>query len=99
MKKLNIILFNNESEKYSETICEKLSGSNFSANQEFLGIWGEIQFNREECLKAISSTVNYALSSNKTEIYFGCAEKDYNDIIMFIDRDQCEIEILSCTCM
>lgn len=101
MKKLNVILFKNESEKekYSDVICKKLSSSNLSSNQEFCGIWGEIQFNKEKCLKAISSTVNFALCSDKNDIYFGCTEKDYNDIIMLIDREKCEVSILSCTCV
>ena len=40
MKKLNVILFKNESEneKYSDAICQKLSLSNPSAEQEFCGI-------------------------------------------------------------
>ena len=99
MKKLNVILFKNESEneKYSDGICKKFSPSKLSTNQMFCGIWGEIQFNKEECLKAISSAVNFALSSDKADIYFGCGEKDYNDIIMLIDRDKCEIKVLSCT--
>ena len=48
MKKLNVILFKNESEneKYSDAICQKLSFSNLSSEQEFCGIWGEIQFNK-----------------------------------------------------
>ena len=66
MKKLNVILFKNESEneKYSDAICQKLSSSNLPADQKFCGIWGEIQFNKEECLKAISSTVNFVGASS-----------------------------------
>ena len=98
MKKLNVILFKNESEneKYSDAICQKLSSLKFSADQEFCGIWGEIQFNKEECLKAISSTVNFALSSDKNDIYFGCSQKDYEDIISLINCDNCEVSIVSC---
>ena len=98
MKKLNVILFKNESEneKYSDDICQKLSSSNLPADQKFCGIWGEIQFNKEECLKAISSAVNFALSSDKNDIYFGCSQKDYADIVSFIDCDNCEVNILSC---
>ncbi|MBQ7897201.1 MAG: hypothetical protein IJ323_02135 [Clostridia bacterium] len=98
MKKLNVILFKSESEneKYSEFICKKLSRSNLSNVQEFCGIWGEIRFNQEECLRAISSTVNCVLNSDKTEIYFGCSEKDYDDIISLINCDNCEVNILSC---
>ena len=95
MKKLNVILFKNESEneKYSDAICQKLSSSKFPAGQEFCGIWGEILFNKE---KAISSTVNFALSSDKNDIYFGCSQKDYEDIISLIDCDNCEVSIVSC---
>ena len=98
MKNLNVILFKNESEneKYSDAICQKLSLSNLSAEQEFCGIWGEIQFNKEECLKAISSTVNFALSSDKNDIYFGCSQKDYEDIISLINCYNCEVNIVSC---
>ena len=97
MKKLNVILFKNESEneKYSDAICQRLSSSNLPADQKFCGIWGEIQFNKEECLKAISSTVNFALSSDKNDIYFGCSQKDYEDIISLIKCDNCEISIVS----
>ena len=98
MKKLNVILFKNESEneKYSDAICQKLFSSNLPADQKFCGIWGEIQFNKEECLKVISSTVNFALSSDKNDIYFGCSQKDYEDIISLIKCDNCEISIVSC---
>lgn len=99
MKKLFVILFKGESEneKYSDTVCVQLSRSNLSADQEFCGIWGEIQFNNEECLAAIASTVNYFLNSDdKEEIYFGCSKKDYNDIISRIDTHKCETKIISC---
>ena len=99
MKKLCAIIFKSksENEEYSDLICEKLGTSNLSPNQEFCGIWGEIISNREECLDAISRTVNYFLKSDKSEIYFGCCEKDYNDIIARIDTGLCEVNILSCT--
>ena len=49
MKKLNVILFknNSEKEKFSNAICEKLSREKLSAEQEFCGIWGEIEFGRD----------------------------------------------------
>ena len=97
MKKLNIIVFfdDTEMEKYSDLVCEKLSG--LSPNQEFCGIWGEIQFSKEECLKAISAIVNNFINNvDKTEIYFGCSAKNYNDIISLMDTDNCKINILSC---
>ena len=96
MKKLIVILFENDLEfkEYSNRVCERFA--NLPAEKEFCGIWGEIQFNKEECLKAISSTVNFALSSDKNDIYFGCSQKDYEDIISLIKCDNCEISIVSC---
>lgn len=100
MKALNVILFkdDNEIHKYSDTIFEeKLSRSSLSPEQEFCGIWGEIHFNNEECLKAISSSVNRFLQSeNKIEIYFGCCEKDYNNIISRIDIQNCKVSKINC---
>ena len=98
MRKLNVILFKNDTEnkQYSNIVCEKLSRSNLAPDQEFCGIWGEIQFNKEECIKGISSTINFALNSGKTDVYFGCAEKDYSDIISYIDTEKCEVNILTC---
>ncbi len=96
MKILNVVLFKDDNEN-CEVIFEKLSSSNLLPHQEFCGRWGEIQFNNEECLTAISSTVNHFLNSkDKTEIYFGCSEKDYNDIILLIDTDNCKVNVLSC---
>lgn len=99
MKKLDVILFKNKSEeeRFSSAICEKLSRENLSAEQEFCGIWGEIEFNREECLKTISATINYFLRSDKTEVYFGCSEKDKDDIIALVDKDNCKVNLLSCS--
>ena len=53
MKKIYIIVFDSEKEmpSSSEKISEyftKLNGS-----KVYCGIWGEIQFNKEECLNAI----------------------------------------------
>ena len=96
MKKLIVILFENDLEfkEYSNRVCKRFA--NLPAEKEFCGIWGEIQFNKEECLKAISSTVNFALSFDKNDIYFGCSQKDYEDIISLIKCDNCEISIVSC---
>lgn len=102
MKKLNVILFEKdgpETAKYREVVCEKLSRSNLSDTQEFCGVWGEIHFNREECLKAVSSSINRILNSDKTEIYFGCCDKDYNDIISLVNANNCEITLRSCADM
>ena len=99
MKKLNVILFKDELEikKYSDIVCKRFSQFNLSPSQEFCGIWGKIKFNHEECRHTISSTINYFLNSDKTEIYFGCCENDYNDIITHIKTDKYEIKLMSCT--
>lgn len=99
MKKLNAILFKkdgSETAKFRELVCEKFSRTNLSDTQEFCGVWGEIHFNREECLSAISSSINRIINSDKIEIYFGCCEKDYNDIMSFVDASNCEINRLHC---
>jgi hypothetical protein len=96
MKILNVILFKDG--ENNETVCEKLSRSHLLPHQEFCGIWGIIQFNNAACLTAVSSSVNYFLKSeDKTEIYFGCSEKDYKDIISLIDTNNCVVNILSCS--
>ncbi len=96
MKILNVILFKDDTEN-NEAIFEKLSRSDLLPYQEFCGRWGEIRFNKDECLKTISSTVNWFLNSeDKTEIYFGCSEKDYDDIISLVNTDNCEVNRLSC---
>ncbi len=96
MKKLTVILFENnlESKECYNIVCEKFA--NLPAEKEFCGIWGEILFNRKEVLKTISATVNNFINNvDKTEVYFGCSEKDYKDIISFMDTDNCKINILS----
>ena len=44
MKKLTVILFENDFEfkEYSDRVCEKFA--NLPAEKEFCGIWGEILF-------------------------------------------------------
>lgn len=96
MKILNVILFKDD--ENTATVFEKLSRSNLLPHQEFCGIWGRIQFNNQACLTAVSRAVNYFLKSeDKTEIYFGCSEKDYKDIISLIDTNTCVLNILSCS--
>ena len=99
MKNLNVIFFKNEieNEKYSDAICQKLSLSNLSAEQEFCGIWGEILFNNEECISSISGCVNHFINnSNKTEIIFGISNKDYDCVISKINTENCVIETVKC---
>ena len=96
MKILNVILFKDD--ENSKDVLEKLSRPNLLPHQEFCGIWGRIQFNKEAGLTAVSGAVNYFLKSeDKTEIYFGCSEKDYKDIISLIDTNNCGVNILSCS--
>lgn len=97
MKKVNVIIFKDETEneKYAESVCKKLIPLNQLNDKIFCGIWGEIMFNNDECLKAISSSVNSFLNSDKTEVYFGCCKKDYNDIILLLNTDNCQVNVLS----
>lgn len=97
MKKLTIILFEDDLEfsKYSDCVFEKLS--NLSKEKEFCGIWGEILFNNDEVLSTISSTVNYFINdTDKIEIIFGCCKKDYDDITSKINTEKCVIDEVSC---
>lgn len=95
MKKLNVIVFANEREcnKHTNNVCEKLS--DLPENKSFCGIWGEIQFNAQEVISAISSTVNYFIASDKEEIFFGCCEKDYKNILAAINTQNCDVIKLS----
>ena len=97
MKKIYIIVFDSEKEmpSSSEKISEyftKLNGS-----KVYCGTWGEIQFNKEECLNAISSTVNHFIQKQeKKEIYFGCNIKDILDIKSLLALENCELVEVSC---
>ena len=77
MKKLTVILFENDLEykEYSNRVCEKFA--NLSAEKEFCGTWSEILFNNEECIASISGCINHFINNtDKAEIIFGCCEKD-----------------------
>ena len=57
----------------------------------YCGTWGELQFNREECIKAISTTVKHFVQMlDKEEIYFGCNIKDVFDIKHLLALENCE---------
>ena len=87
MKKLIAIVFEND-EKYgllSNQICELFSKPKLGEEQEFCGLWGEIQYNTNEVINSISATVNYFLKSTKKEIFFGCCEKDFEKILAKIN--------------
>ena len=97
MKKITVVIFKDdiESKKYANQVCEKFS--KLSAEKEFCGIWGEIEFNAEDILLAIANTVNHFIeNTNKTEIIFGCCKKDYNSIISKINTENCVVEAIAC---
>ena len=97
MKKLIVILFENDLEfkEYSNRVCERFA--NLPAEKEFCGIWGEILFNNEECISSISGCVNHFINnSNKTEIIFGISNKDYDCVISKINTEKCVIETVKC---
>lgn len=87
MKKL--FVFISLSSKETDIVCKRME--NRTPYQEFLGFWGEIGFNKEECLNAISATVNHFIDSDKEEIYFGIDEKDFDEIISRINTQNCKI--------
>ena len=97
MKKLIVILFENDLEfkEYSNRVCERFA--NLPAEKEFCGIWGEILFNNEECISSISGCANRFIdNSNKTEIIFGISIKDYDCVISKINTENCVIETVKC---
>ncbi len=97
MKKLMVILFENDLnfKEYSNSVCEKFA--DLPRDKEFCGIWGEILFNNEECISAISGCVNHFINNaDKTEIIFGISSKDYDNIISKIHTENCVIEMISC---
>ena len=92
MKKVFIITFDTDKEMSSS--CEKISEYFTRTNDSkvYCGTWGEIQFNREECLNAISTAVNYFIQmQDKKEIYFGCNIKDILDIKTLLALENCEL--------
>ena len=97
MKKLIVILFKNDLEfkEYSNRVCERFA--NLPAEKEFCGIWGEILFNKEECISSISGCVNHFINTaDKIEIIFGISNKDYDCVISKIYTEKCVIETVKC---
>ena len=97
MKKLTVILFENdlENKEYSDRVCEKFS--DLPAEKEFCGIWGEILFNYSEVLFEICTTINHFVENpEKNEIIFGCCKKDYNAILDRIHLENCLVDTVSC---
>ena len=99
MKTLNVIVFANKNEeiKYTTAICEKFANSNLSPDQLFCGVWGEITHNRNECVNSIVSTINHFLNSTKNEIFFGCSEKDFDEILSLVNTNNCNVKIVNCS--
>ena len=97
MKKLTVILFENDLEfkEYSDQVCEKFA--DLPAEKEFCGIWGEILFNSEECISSISGCVNHFINTaDKTEIIFGIGNKDYDSVISKNNIENCVIKTVKC---
>jgi len=97
MKKLIVILFENDLQfkECSNRVCERYA--NLPAEKEFCGIWGEILFNNEECVSSISGCVNHFINNtDKTEIIFGISSKDYDCVISKINTENCVIETVKC---
>ena len=70
-------------------VCENMKS--ITSKQEFCGFWGKIGYNKEECLRSISATINYFIESDKEAIYFGCDENDIDDLLLSINTKNCEI--------
>ncbi|MCH5183108.1 MAG: hypothetical protein J1E00_02950 [Oscillospiraceae bacterium] len=97
MKKLNAIVFTDETEfsEHADRITTKLSG--LPGNQTYLGCWGEIRSNDPSAvISAVSGAVYHFLASDKDEIFFGCCAKDYQQILAAIDARDCEVVKRSC---
>ena len=97
MKKLTVILFENDFEfkEYSVHVCENFA--NLPAARKFCGIWGEILFNSAECISSVSGCVNHFINNtDKTEIIFGISNKDYDCVISKINTENCVIETVKC---
>lgn len=92
MKKLFIIVCNDDKEmEFASEKSESLF-KEIDASKEYLGFWGKIQFNKEECLNAISNTVNHFIElPDKKEIYFGCNSQNVSEIKALLLLDKCEV--------
>ena len=90
MKLLTVIIFKDSADfdALSGRVCDKLS---LEENKEFPGCWDVVD-NKKDVIRSISDTVNYFIeTSEKTEIVFGCCLKDYDDIMKYINVENCEI--------
>ena len=96
MKKVFVIVFDNELEfdEGSDKIGEHFINSD--GYIEYCGCWGKIEFNKNECLNAISTTVNHFIQlPEKKEIYFGCDRENLSEIQVLLMSKNCEIIVVS----
>ncbi len=98
MKKVNIIVCDDDREM--ELASEKVESmlKEMDPSKEYCGFWGKILFNKEECLNAISNTVNHFIElPEKKEIYFGCNSDDLSEIKALLLLDRCETVEIPCS--
>ena len=96
MKKVFIIVYENELEfdSGSDIVGDRFVNSDNTV--EYCGSWGKIMFNKAECLNTISSTVNHFIQwPEKKEIYFGCNQENLSEIQELILSENCEVAIIS----
>ena len=95
MKKVFMIVFEDELEfaKGSNLLSERFINSD--GEIEYCGSWGKTQFNKDECLNAISSTVNHFIQMPDKKEYFGCVREDVPEIEPLLLRENCKIIISS----
>ena len=98
MKTVTIIVFRDEKdfEENRNRVCEKLSA--LSDEKEFCGIWMlEDPGALDEVVTSISTTVNYFIDgADKTEVFFGCGEIEYQDILAKLHTENCVIKRVTC---
>ena len=97
MKKLFVIVFDNELE--FDELADKIGNRFINSDNaiEYCGSWGKIMFNKAECLNTISSTVNHFIQlPEKKEIYFGCNQENLSEIKELLFSEACEIIVVPC---
>ena len=97
MKKLFVIVFDNELE--FDELADKIGNRFINSDNaiEYCGSWGKIMFNKAECLNTISSTVNHFIQlPEKKEIYFGCNQENISEIQELLFSEACEIIVVPC---
>ncbi len=97
MKKLFVIVFDNQLE--FDELADKIGNRFINSDNtiEYCGSWSKIMFNKDECLNAISSTVNhFIMLPEKKEIYFGCDQENLLEIQELLLSESCEIIVVPC---